>query len=348
MNDQTQDNSTYDLYSVILSSLNVNKYTDVLFLYVIIPLASLGTVFNSISFGIFCKKSFNKVHLFKYFRVYTFTSLIVSSSLIFSFYFSLHTLRELVSAYSARLYICKIVPSYVSIFFFFYGNCLDIFINIERASNFSYRFSGFKKISPYFICLILFLVCVLINGPNYFLYDIIEDDQTQIRFDCKWSQFTWSPLGKLLLMISFIIQGPVVLIMAILSNLIAIFSYRRFLKRKALIVNHEANKNKGHESAQMKKDEKINKKLLFMTIYLNGLSIGYHLIELSAKFILFWFDTSASLAAWFVFIGILMFALKNFLNIFFFYKYNYQFRNALIFCGKELFNENGTSINRTK
>jgi hypothetical protein len=113
-------------------------------------------------------------------------------------------------------------------------------------------------------------------------------------------------------------------------------------------VNHEANKNKGHESAQMKKDEKINKKLLFMTIYLNGLSIGYHLIELSAKFILFWFDTSASLAAWFVFIGILMFALKNFLNIFFFYKYNYQFRNALIFCGKELFNENGTSINRTK
>ena len=347
MNDQTNNtNSTFDLYAFILHSFQVNKYTDKLFLYVIIPMALLGTVFNLISFGIFCKKTFNKVNLFKYMRVYTFTSLIVSSSLIFSFYFSPFTFPGLVNAYSTYIYDCRVVPSYVTMFFFFYENTLEIFINLERALCFSTRFIRYKITSPYIICLILLFICVLINGPNYFLYDIVEVEVEEGKFmkNCIWSQFTWSTLGNILLMASFIIQGPIVLIMEISTNLMAFISYRRFLKRKALAKNE----NKRNESAQTKKDDKINKKLLYMTFYMSVFSVTIHLIAFSAQFIIFCFDLTDQLVAWFIFIGLCTIAFKNFLNIFFFYNYNTHFKNVFIACGRELIQENGSSINRVQ
>ncbi len=117
MSNQTKSNSTEDLRSFLLANLAINVYTDKLSLFLIIPMGIVGTVFNLISFSVFCKKTFGDVALFKYLRVYTFSSLIVSSSLIFSFYFSPYTLPELLLAYSTRIYACQLAPSYVTIFF---------------------------------------------------------------------------------------------------------------------------------------------------------------------------------------------------------------------------------------
>ena len=66
------------------------------------------------------------------------------------------------------------------------------------------------------------------------MFDIVEDSQfaTALRL-CKLNQFSKSSLGKLLLMISYILQGPVSLILVIGSNIIALISFRRFLNKRA-------------------------------------------------------------------------------------------------------------------
>jgi len=172
----------------------------------------------------------------------------------------------------------------------------------------------------------------------------VEVEVGEFIKNCIWSQFTWSPLGNILLMASFFIQGPIVLIMEISTNIMAFISYRRFLKRKALTKNQ----NKGNETAQTKKNDKINKKLLYMTFYMSIFSVIIHLIAFSAQFIIFCFDVTDQLAAWFIFIGLFIIAIKNFLNIFFFYNYNTQYRNSLIFCGRQMIQEYGLSINRVQ
>ncbi len=169
-------------------------------------------------------------------RIYTLASLIVSCSLMFCIIFALYTFPKLLLAYITRIFSCKIFPSFVTAFFFFFGNVLDIFINIERALCFSTKFERFKKISPYIISLILLIVCALINGPVYFLYDTVDDSQLPSLLKlCKFSQFSKSSLSRLLLMISFVLQGPVALMLVIVTNVIAMISYRRFLKRKAAL-----------------------------------------------------------------------------------------------------------------
>ncbi len=302
---QSQENSTFDLISILLTNFAINIYTDKMCLFLIIPMALLGTVFNLASFGIFCKKTFNDIHLFKYLRIYSFSSLIVSSSLIFSFYCSPYTFPVLFLTLSTRIFDCKI-PSYVTAFFFFYGNVLDIFIKIDRAISFSNGFNRIKKISPYLICLILLLICVLINGPNYLLYDIVPDSEIPnlLRL-CKLSKFTWSPMGKILLLMSFIIQGPAVLIIVIVTNVLAMVSYKRYLKRKNEVHQNSFKKREDESKAHAKKTKKeeiLNKKLLFMTFYFSVFSVIYHIIQFSAQFVITIFkDVSSNwISAWFV------------------------------------------------
>ena len=237
------------------------------------------------------------------------------------------------------------------IFFFLYENVIDIFINIERALCFSNGFKAYKKISPYIICLILLFVCIVVNGPNYLLYDIVPDDKlASLKHMCALSEFVRTPIGQLLLMTSYIVQGPVVLIISITTNVIAVLSYRRFLKKKAQ-ARFTSNKNKDQDnekSAKEKKEEKMNRSLLLMTVYLNILSAIYHLIQFSAQFVLFIFRLSNWLAAWFVFTGMFVFALKNILNIFFYYHYNNKFKEALLVCVKKPNRENTNITTITK
>ncbi len=201
-----QTENSINLKSEFLASIQFNPYTSSLSLYLIVPLASFGALFNLISLLIFCKKSFNQLALFKYIRVYTFSSFIVSFSLIFYFFLTPYTFYELSISYIARVYICKILQSYGTVFFFFFQNTLDIFINIERALSFSNGFKRFKKLTPYFVCFMVFLFCILIHGPNFLLYNIVSYEDLYIKFKyCEKSDFTQSSLGKILLIITEII-----------------------------------------------------------------------------------------------------------------------------------------------
>jgi len=342
MNNHTTTTKPVDLIQLLVDSIQYNRYTQAIHQILILSMGSFGTVFNLVSFLIFCKKSFNSVPLFRYLRVYTFASFTGSLTLMSTFFLVTHSYQEVLLAYVTRLYACKILPSFVNALLFFFENSLDIFINLERALCFSTRFQAIKKISPYLISFLLLILCALINGPVYFLYDIVEDSQLPIELKlCKLTEFTKSYLGRLLLVISFIIQGPVVLILVIATNIIALICFRRYIKKKRLLNAHNTIENETEiQKKKRKQDEKETKKLFLLTFYLSIFSVLNHLMAFSAQFVVFIAVLSPTVNAWFILIYTFAFAFKNLINIFFFSKYNRRFRNSLLVCFKTWLDNN--------
>jgi hypothetical protein len=332
-----KSNSSFDLEAYILSQIAVNSSTDKLSLYLIMPMAILGVVFNFISFGIFCKKKFNKVSLFKFMQMYTFASAFGSSCLIFYFYMAPYTFPEFILNFGTRIYNCKVLIGILNMYA--YENALDSFINIERAVCFSTGFKRYKKISPYTIGSIVFFVCLLISGPLYFTYHILSDTDLHDRQKntqlanrylnlCELSEFTLSGLGKIFLIISFLMTGPVIFVMDAVTNLIAFISYRRFMERKKEALRQPQHNNKSKK--QMKKEAE-DRRLFLMTCLLSIYSCVNHLVQFASEFVTFIVAPPPKIVAWYIWITFLTISLKKVVNIFFFIGFNKRFRHALFF-----------------
>ena len=95
-------------------------------------------------------------------------------------------------------------------------------------------------------------------------------------------------------------EGPVVLIAVIVTNIISMVSFLRFMKRKAQLNARRASVNESELEKRKRKDEKINRQLLFMTFYLSIFSILNHIVQISSQFV-FVFNLSPSIGAWFMF-----------------------------------------------
>ena len=336
MQNITRQNQTINLKELFLANLLTTSFGGgTLSTYLIVPISVFGTIFNTISLIIFLKRSFRKIAYFKYITVYTATSLIITSTLICGFYFNVAQLFDLAISFSARIFRCYIIPSYLVSFFFFYSNVIDIIINIERAINFGNKYQKLKKISSYIVCIVSLIVCLIVNLPLYFLYDAVQDKDLYTRFRlCIPSQFTQSSLGKVLQIVSYIIQGPVVLLLEVLSNAIALVSFRNFLKRKSQATNLQTtNVNSNQQRRQIKK-EKMDKKLMWMTCYITGYSFIMHLIQFASQIIIFYIGTNAVLISIFTFLFSLIILIKHSTNIFFYYFFNKNFRKAINLCSK--------------
>ena len=332
-----KSNSSFDLEAYLFSVIGINTSTDKLGLYLTVPMAILGSVFNFISFGIFCKKKFNKISLFKFMQMYTLASAIGSLCLTFYFYMSVYTFPELILNFGTRIYNCKVNLFILNMYV--YENVLDCFINIERAVSFSTGFKRYKKISPYTIGSIIFFVCLLICGPVYFVYNIISDTelhdrqkntQLQNRYLnlCELSEFTLSGLGQILLAINFLLTGPVVFVMDAVTNFFAFISYRRFMQRKKEALRQPQHNVKSKN--QMKKDAE-NRKLLIMTCLLSIYSCMNHLVQFASEMVTFIVLPPPKIVAWYIWIGFFTLSLKKVVNIFFFISFNKRFRETLFF-----------------
>ena len=335
MLNQTSLNSSGTVF--LLSNAALNWYTDKINLYVIVPMGAFGAVFNLTSFVIFCKKSYMKLTLFKYMRVYAFVSLILSSSCIFFFSTAPYSLYKVALSYEARIFNCEITQPVIA-GLFFYSNVLEIFINIERALCFRTGYERFKKVPPYIICLILLVVCAVVHSPNYFILEIVKDNELpEMLKYCKLTKFWASSLGKITLMICYILEGPVVVTLVVITNVISVISFKKYLKRKSnlRIRTTQPSRNRNTENSEKKqierKNEKRDKQLLYMTFNLSLFSIGVHIVQIVSLFIYVIYPMSPTVSAWFVCCNTFVCVLKVFSNIFFFYRYNIRFRNSL-FC----------------
>jgi hypothetical protein len=123
------------------------------------------------------------------------------------------------------------------------------------------------------------------------------------------------------------------MILVIGSNILAFVSYKSFLKEKQTIEINRMNNNRqidqltDSEQKKVVKKEKMNQKLLKMTIFLTIFSIITHIIQFGAQIILILFSNTnnKSLYAWTFFIFSFVVIFKHFFTIFFYYLFNYKF-----------------------
>lgn len=326
-------NVTIDIKKLFLSNSRSSPLADIFNLYLIVPMGISGSLFNLICLIILVQKPFRNIGLFKYVIVYTASCLITALSQIFFFCFSNSLLYEVSLSYIGRIYKCYITASFVTTFFFFFSNLLDIFINLERTINFSSKYQNFKQISPYKICLIGFIACLIINIPNNMAQELVSTQDLYIKLRyCVETSFSKTTYGKVLLYVSFMIQGPLLLVLVIITNISSMISFKSFLKRKSKVTVQVI-----LTESQLKKQkwkEKTERRLLFMTFYLTLFSFVILLVQFVAQLVIFLLlhNFSNEMGGWFIFLFAFVIALKQLSNIFFYYHFNENFKKSILNC----------------
>jgi len=220
------------LNSLLLANIRSSYIKDSLNLYLIEPMGIIGTLLKLIAFTILSKKTFSNHNIYKLMKINNLISLGITFIISFIFLFTPAVLFELSISKIGRIYICSIIPWFY-LLLFLYGNCLDILMNLERALSFSDGYQRIKQIPTYFICFIAFILCAIIRIPSDLAYTYTSDDELYIKLRlCYLTSFGLKPAGKMILLASFIIEGPIMMILVIGSNLLAFVSYKRFMKRK--------------------------------------------------------------------------------------------------------------------
>lgn len=308
-------NDSINFYELLLQNSISSRFKDSFFLFLIVPLCILGFFLNGISLIIFFKKAFDNLSLFQYLKVYTANSLILILLGIFTpNYFSF--------SYNVRIFKCLIISSFSPMLYCF-GYTLDTFINIERALCYSKKFAKFKLLTPYKVCLIAFILVLLINLPTFFIYGI-TDDKDLTKELCYRTEFSLSSFGKIILVMAFILQGPLLLAAVIASNLFSILSFRDFIKKKSLNLNSNTNLNE-IQLKRLRKIETYERNLLFMTVYLTGFSFLSHIFQFISQIMLYIF-TSIDIFAYFEFCFLFVALLKHTVNFVFYFCFNKKFR----------------------
>jgi len=314
---------------ILLQNLRTTKLQSFLYLSLIVPMGVCGSLFNLLSLFILFKKQFRNIALFKYTQIYTLNSLIITVCQIFCFYFSAYHFYELSISFASRIFKCYVVPDLV-LMCLFYANVLDLFINIERALYFSSRHEKFKQVSAYKISFVLFIVCALINLPSDLLYDFVTDIHIYNKMRlCTKSKFSETLQGKIIYIVSILIQGPFILILIVYTCIISAKSFKNYLKERIVLLRFNLDIREHLKAEKQKKILKTEKKLIFMTLCMSLFTIIYHLIQISSQTIIYVFNLDATTISWCIFVYVLIASLKHCSNIFIYCYFSFKFRKAL-------------------
>ena len=158
-----ENNQTYLPKEEWFVIFGTTKLLDNLILYLMGAISIIGFLINCLNFFILSKKTFESTPLFKYLKVYVANSSVVC--LISSIYFipATYNLFEFTNTYWVRVYATNIYAYLLSATYFF-GSYMDIYIGLERVSNFKPNFKQqIKRLSHKFVCLGLFIFAVIAN-----------------------------------------------------------------------------------------------------------------------------------------------------------------------------------------
>jgi hypothetical protein len=306
---------------------------DGLFIYVSSPIAFIGFLLNLLSFAILLRIKIKSTKLYKYLKVYSLNSSLICLILIFGFVGLSPRYFPFFNHYLSKFYRCKIF-GFIFTTLYFFANVLDIIVAVDRLSIFIKKLDKkFDSVKPYFICLIAFCVCFIINFPVLKTYRILNDEQF-LKSDsltyCDLTSFSKSKFGILINMLILLIRDLLTLIIEILISCLAICFYSRFSSSQ--FQTHKANSSEFevNEAAykQRMKDER-GKKLLLMTINLCTFSIISHIIVCITFISSFFFiKNNKILYNILVFFTLFSINIKHSFNIFIFYFFNNNFKKS--------------------
>ena len=218
------------------------KLLDSLIFYLMGTTSIIGFLINCLSFFILSKKTFDSTPLFKYLKVYVANSSVVC--LISSIYFipATYNLFEFTNTIWVRVYVTNMYAYLLSTAYFF-SSYLDIYIGLERVSNFKPNFKQkIKRLSYKFVCLGLFIFAVVANVPFYFVFtalnvDVKLDNFTKFRiYVSSASEFGESLNGRIASGLIFFLRDIATIIAEIILNITTLVLLKRQLSKKSKMV----------------------------------------------------------------------------------------------------------------
>jgi hypothetical protein len=322
---------------------------DTLYLSINLPLAIISFFFNSLSFLVFSAPNQGLMQTkreFKfYLKLYCLFSMLLSLLAITNSIFSAPRFFEFLLTYPASFYRfhfvyffsysirkycsdfnkqrCKMQANILGMLFFFL-NTIDVLLLLDRIASVivTPRLRYILKMNPCFIALALFLLCNLIQAPNYFLftgrtsgeYALAQKDYLPNFTYCFREPFFASLLGRMSTIISTLLRDFATLLIEIFLTFYSIIAFKKYLRDLR-------GSNSSHVFNQL---EMFNIGLSKMSILLSLMSITCHIF--SACTVLLTTYDIILLARVFSFLTIFFLNLKFISNFLLFYNFNQSFR----------------------
>jgi hypothetical protein len=156
-------NETYLSKEVWIEVYGSNLILDYITLYFMVPISLIGFLINWLCFFIISKASFNSTQLFNYLKVYVINSSLICLLSATHFISATKYFFEFTNTYEACAYGSNSYKYLLSVSYF-YGSYLDIYISLERLSNFIPSFKiKIKNLSYLKLCLSLLIFSIVLN-----------------------------------------------------------------------------------------------------------------------------------------------------------------------------------------
>jgi hypothetical protein len=238
----------YELFFARLGSPNFMPDNVQLFFFA--PYSLVGMILNTLTYLILNKKIIDRrIALFKYLKVYSLTSLIICSMIFLFVLTSIPRYTDLSYSYTFRIIKCHLM-SVINSTFYLFGNLINLLIAFERLSSYVIRFQRLKCFHPYKLSFVLLCFCYLISSPLYFVYST----KSQQEFDhdkadpgdyskislCYKTNFGKSVFGQVVFLIVYFLISFAPFVLQIITDILSIVYYRRYIKNRLIIINKKA------------------------------------------------------------------------------------------------------------
>jgi hypothetical protein len=237
---QTIDYPTLDSLFTMVGS---TTYLDSMWLYVNVPVNAIGVIFNLLALLVLLDKEF-AIPLYDYLRVYCANSFVLN--LFTLFMFAANTPR--IFAFSntgdaERFFLYALVTTNNVVYF--YGTALDILITFDRIGTFKPKAIKWLKLSPYKTCLIIFVVCLVIDFPYLFVFVpcslTVKVNATFLEtvwYPCT-SEYANSELGTIVTFIIYAIRDILLTVAEIALNVASVYFLKEYMSRRAKLLNNK-------------------------------------------------------------------------------------------------------------
>jgi len=339
-------NETYYPLEYWLAAFGYPSFSEILSLYVILPLGLISFAFNVLTFIILLKPCFFGSVFFSYMKLYIFNGIILSlvSSIFFvSFTYRVFDIGNSYDGILSSLYITTLIQPIV----FLYSALLEICIVIERSLYFlSKRLRKIHIIEFNKLIIILFLLSVVVHLPFFFLYvpsyaDVQLKQQTRYRiWFINYTDFSFSLFGKILIYAQYLIRDISPLIAKIILNSLLIYlviSYKNKSKKDKIIKTQMSTVFNLRKQVNITNGNYISKKdrnQAFVSLIMCIFSMFEHILTI-VFYMLFFINLcyESNIVYGFATLAI---TIKQLTNIFILYIFNSLFRTEI----QKLFNFN--------
>ena len=294
---------------------------DIIAAYVLTPVWSLSFLFSVLNMVILLKPAFFASNFFNFMRLYVANCLILS---VISLTLILANTRRFFTnsnTYEAVFYYNYVFMSAENTLFLF-SSCIEICMVVERIIYLLPSFKRIKLVGFKNFFLALFMMCLLVNVPEMFLFepafaDVQLGPNTVVRM---WyvdvASFTFSLAGKIFFYFGYIFRDILPMVLKIILNFISVYLVRNYVKNKKKI------------RAASSHAVKFDRKQTYIALVMNALSLIEHLLYIASYFLFYIYEFDLSTL---VFVVALFFiALKHFLTFFILFGFNNLYRNEVL------------------